>query len=167
MADMSRRALPLRLRASPLLKMRVGPGTLTARQVRELGDVVLGEFSGANDRLMVLCPSWDLLDGVTHYCFTHALGERGLITGNEPHEAAWAFKSAADWLREGCELTVAAVDVPAELLAAYVLVAAGWSAPAAVEEVTRLSPEFLWTPDREIPLSILATKMKETQEVRA
>lgn len=152
------------------LTMQVGGGSLTTRQVRELGDVVLGEFSGGNDRLILLVPSWLLFDdgGVGHYCFTHALGERGIITGNEDlHEATWVFEAAADWLREGCELTVAVLDddVPAELLAAYVLVAAGWSAPAAVKAVKRLSPDFLWVPDVEVPVSIFAENWR-AKEVR-
>jgi hypothetical protein len=141
------------------LTMQIGDGTLTTRCVRELGEVVLGDHSGANQRLSVLCPTWDLLDGVAHYCFFAAIGERGIITGSEDlHEATWVFGAAADWLREGCEVTVAALDddAPAELLAAFVLVAAGWSAPAAVQQVSLLSPEFRWTPDREIPVSLLA-----------
>lgn len=168
--DTSRRAIQVRLPASPTLTMQVGGGILTTRFARELGEVVLGDFSGANDRLIVLCPTWDLFDGMSHYAFTVTLGERGIISGSEGlHEATWVFRSAVEWLREGCAVTIAVLDddVPAELLAAFVLVAAGWSAPAAVEEVTRLSPEFLWSPDREIPISILATRMKETQEVRA
>lgn len=149
------------------LTMQIGDGTLTTRCVRELGEVVLGDHSGANDRLIVLCPTWDLLDGVSHYAFTVTLGERGVISGNEElHEATWVFGAAAEWLREGCAVTIAGVDVPAELLAAFVLVAAGWSAPAAVEKVKRLSPEFLWTPDVEIPVSVLAENLR-TREARA
>lgn len=149
------------------LTRQIGDGTLTTRCVRELGEVVLGDHSGANQRLFVLCPTWDLLDGVAHYCFSAAIGERGIITGSENlHEASWVFSSAADWLREGCEVTVAAVDVPAEQLCAFVLVAVGWSAPAAVEMVSRLSPDFIWTPDVEIPVSALAENLR-SREARA
>lgn len=149
------------------LTMQVGDGSLTTRQVRELGEVVLGDFSGANDRLILLCPAWDLFDGMSHYAFTVTLRERGIISGSEAlHEATWVFSSAVEWLREGFELTVAGVDVPAEVLCAYVLVAAGWSAPDAVEKVSRLSPDFVWVPDVEIPVSLLAANCQAKEVAR-
>lgn len=111
----------------------------------------------------MLVPTWLFFDdgGLGHYVFTKTLGERGILGTNEDvHREVGTLAEAAMWLREGREVTLASFDWPAELLAALVLVAAGRSAPAAIEEVALVSLDFVWEPDVEIPVSVFAESLR-------
>lgn len=148
------------------LTMNIDRGVLHARTITSLGDVVLGDYAHENKRLIVLVPSWLLFDdgGLGHYVFEKTIGRRGILSTSEDiHESVWVFSAAADWLREGREVTIAAFDEPVELVAALVLVAAARSAPEAVEEVARASPEFVWVPDVEIAVSVAAANLRERE----
>lgn len=148
------------------LDMHIDAGVLHAKTITSLGDVVLGDYAHESRRLIVLVPSWLLFDdsGLGHYVFTKTLGERGIFSISEGvHESVWVFASAAEWLREGHEVTIACFDTPAEVLAAMVLSATGQTAPAAIEEVTRVSPNFAWTPDAEIPVSVFAENVRAAE----
>lgn len=144
------------------LTMQLDGGTLIARVIQELGEVVLSEHSRERQRLIVLCPEWLLFDdgGLGHHCFSTAIGARGILSTSENlHEATWVFEAASQWLREGREVTVAAYDNSPELLLALVAVAGGRAAPESVELVRRVSPRFVWVPDAEIPVSLLAENL--------
>lgn len=148
------------------LDLKIGGGLLHARTVGSLSDITLGDFSGERQRLALFVPSDVMLDEpLAHYLFNKALGQRGLINVSDHlHALVGEFSRIAGWLAQALDVTVASYDT-AEMLAALVLVAAeGRTAPAAIEEVSKLSPEFEWLPEAEIPISVFVENLRAREE---
>ena len=138
-----------------------GGHRLRVISITQTGDVSLREFEGSDKRLVMVVPveRW-LDDGATMFhCFNLALGDRGLLSSVRMNDlAALALDLAvpadvaAEWLKKS-DVTVAALGVPAELMAATVIAA---DAPVgeALEAVRRLVPDALVSPEEEVTLSV-------------
>lgn len=146
------------------LHMAIDGGALHAITIESLGEIVLGDYSGENERLVVLAPVAVLLDdgGLGSYCFTQAVGVRGVLShSDDVLEQVSLFERVAEWLRDGRAVTVASWGGErAPVMAALVLVASGRTALDAVAEVNRVAPGSIVEPDDEIPVSVLAERLR-------
>ena len=137
-------------------------GGLCTRVVDRLGDVDLDPFKSGNQRLLLVVDTRKVMDDpLAHYVFGAALPGRGhlaLVNQQLPElvsDLLSGAASAADWLRQGCSVTLVVVaPVPHALVTACVLVATGLRPPAALASVVEQLPDADFDLDTEIAVSV-------------